>query len=66
MNPSDGDKLTALENLVDELLKPSPKESVIDNCMHAAGLDKSKDPIERINRVLSALQFETPIQEIEE
>jgi hypothetical protein len=52
------DKLRVLETLVDELLKEVPAEEVVTSCMNAAGIPDSKDPIDRINKVLLALHFE--------
>jgi hypothetical protein len=52
------DKLNILETLVEELLKETPEEKVVRNCMNAAGIPDSKDPIDRINKVLLALHFE--------
>lgn len=52
------EKLEVLETLVEELLKDAPKETVVRDCMVAAGIPDSKDPIDRINKVLSALHFE--------
>jgi len=52
------DKLNILETLVEELLKEAPEEKVVQNCMSAAGIPDSKDPIDRINKVLLALHFE--------
>ena len=52
------DKLNILETLVEELLKETPEEKVVRTCMSAAGIPDSKDPIDRINKVLMALHFE--------
>ena len=52
------DKLRLLEELVEELLKDEPKESIVEQCMVQAGIPDSKDPIDRINKVLLALHFE--------
>ncbi|MGE0527278.1 MAG: hypothetical protein AB7G93_22215 [Bdellovibrionales bacterium] len=54
------EKLRILETLVDELLKDKPQEKVVTNCMDAAGIPDSKDPLDRINSVLAALRFEEP------
>lgn len=51
------DKLNILETLVEELLKEMPEEKVVRTCMNAAGIPDSKDPIDRINKVLHALHF---------
>lgn len=45
-------------------MKDAPVESVVTECMTAAGLVDSKDPIDRINKVLMALHFEVPDKEI--
>lgn len=58
------DKLHLLEELVDELLKESPKEDLVRKRMNAAGIPDSKDPIDRINKVLTALHFEEKEKEI--
>ena len=60
------EKLRILETLVDELLKANPTEEVISSCMAAAGINDSKDPIDRINKVLLALHFEEKDKEIAE
>lgn len=60
------EKLRILETLVEELLKEHPEEQVVQNCMTAAGLADSKDPIDRINKVLVALHFEEKDKEIKE
>lgn len=57
-------KLQILETLVEELLKDAPKESVVRDCMSAAGIPDTKDPIDRINKVLLALHFEQKDKEI--
>ena len=58
------EKLQILETLVDELLKEAPEETVVQDCMSAAGIPDSKDPIDRINKVLLALHFEETEKEI--
>ncbi len=58
------DKLHILETLVEELLKKAPHEKVVRDCMSAAGIPDSKDPIDRINKVLMALHFEEKEKEI--
>jgi hypothetical protein len=60
------DKLRILETLVEELLKDTPEEKVVQNCMSAAGIPDSKDPIDRINKVLLALHFEEKDKEFKE
>jgi hypothetical protein len=60
------EKLGILETLVEELLKESPQESVVTQCMAAAGIPDSKDPIDRINKVLLALNFEEKQKEFSE
>ncbi len=60
------ERLRVLEILVDELMKDAPTESVVSECMLAAGIEDSKDPIDRINKVLMALHFEVPNKEIKE
>lgn len=60
------EKLRILETLVEELLKETPQEKIITSCMHAAGIADSKDPIDRINKVLLALHFEEKDKEIAE
>jgi hypothetical protein len=58
------EKLLVLEKLVDELLKDNPKEKVVQDCFLEAGIPDSKDPIDRINKVLLALHFEQSDKEI--
>lgn len=60
------EKLSLLEELVDELLKDRPEESVVSERMAAAGIPDSKDPIDRINKVLLALHFEEHQKEFSE
>lgn len=64
--PEQTKKLRILEALVEELLKDQPKEDVIADCMAAAGIRDSKDPIDRINKTLMALHFEEKEKEIRE
>jgi len=60
------EKLRLLEELVEELLKDTPVESVVEKCMNKAGIPDSKDPIDRINKVLLALHFEEAGKEFAE
>lgn len=60
------DRLRVLEVLVEELIKDDPREEIVIDCMKAAGIEDSKDPIDRINKVLMALHFEEPDKEIKE
>ena len=60
------EKLRILEILVEELLKDDPVEKVVTHCMTQAGIPDSKDPIDRINKVLMALHFEDTKKEIQE
>lgn len=59
------DRLTALEGLVNELMKPTPEEEKIQSYLKEAGLNDPKDPLARIHAVLDALRFEHPDKEIE-
>lgn len=59
-------KLQVLETLVEELLKDQPQEKIVKSCMTAAGLTDPKDPIDRINQVLMALDFEEHEKEFSE
>ena len=59
-------KLEVLEALVDELLKEQPEEKVVSKCMKSAGIPDSRDPIDRINKVLLALHFEEKDKEFKE
>ena len=59
-------KLVVLETLVEELLKEAPEEKIVRSCMKEVGIPDSKDPIDRINKVLLALQFEEKEKEITE
>lgn len=58
------ENLRILETLVEELLKDDPEEKVVVQCMTKAGIPDSKDPIDRINKVLMALHFEDTKKEI--
>ena len=58
------EKLKLLENLVDELLKAEPKESIVKKYMSDAGIEDGKDPVDRINKVLLALHFQEKDKEI--
>jgi hypothetical protein len=60
------DRLTVLENLVEELLKDKPEEKTIKQYFKMAGIEDSHDPLERIQEVLQALRFEEPEKEIQE
>lgn len=60
------EKLLILEVLVEELLKDEPMESVVEKCMNQVGIPDSKDPIDRINKVLLALHFEEAEKEFVE
>lgn len=57
-------RLTALEGLVNELMKTSPEEEKIQTFLKEAGLNDPKDPLARIHAVLDALRFEHPDKEI--
>jgi len=59
-------QLSALEGLVNELMKASPVEEKIQSFMALAGLNDPKDQLARIQAVLDALKFEHPSKEIEE
>ena len=50
-----------LESLVDELIKNTPNEDRVRKQMLAAGLNYSKDPIERMSLVLQAIEDAKPI-----
>ena len=54
-------QIDKLELLVDELVKDKPDESRIRDYMEAAGLRYCADPIERMDRVFSALRVETAV-----
>lgn len=60
------EKLRLLEVLAEELLKEDPSEKTVEKYMTQAGLPDSKDPIDRINKVLMALHFEETGKEIVE
>jgi hypothetical protein len=45
-----------LEKLVDELIKETPREEFIRTCMKAAGLTYVADPVQRMTRVLEAIE----------
>lgn len=54
------EKMIVLEKLVEELLKENPEEKTVCKFLSDAGIPDNKDPIDRINKVLLALHFETP------
>ena len=58
-------RLSALEGLVNELMKPSPEEEKVQSYLREAGLHDPKDPLARIHAVLDALHFEHPDKEID-
>ena len=58
-------QLHALENLVDELLKPTPEEGKVQHFLSDAGISDPHDPVARIQTVLEALRFHAPEQEFE-
>ncbi len=49
------ERVSQLEALVDELLADHPTEEVIEKKMNELDISYTSDPVERINRVLSAL-----------
>ena len=49
-------KMELLEHLVDELVKDLPEEGKVVQFMKSAGLADTKDPLERLNVVLNALE----------
>ncbi|MGE4131236.1 MAG: hypothetical protein AB7F86_06335 [Bdellovibrionales bacterium] len=51
------DRLRLLELLAEELMKERPQESFVASALKAAGLPDTKDPMDRINKVLVALHF---------
>lgn len=57
------DKLGELDLLVDELMKDQPDEKLVRQLMLRVGVPYSKDPIERVNRVL--LKMHPPLPEDE-
>jgi hypothetical protein len=65
MQPS-AERLRILEILVEELLKDEPEEALVQKCMIQAEIPDSKDPIDRINKVLMALHFEEGDKEFKE
>ena len=50
----------SLEELVEELTRPAPKESKVKRLMDQHGIPYSIDPFERLNSVLMALQYDLP------
>jgi hypothetical protein len=50
------DQLHHLEDLVEELIKDKPEDTLIRTYMRAAGLKYTEDPIERMNLVFSELE----------
>lgn len=48
--------LDHLEDLIDELIKDSPEETLVRLHMKAAGIRYSSDPVDRLSTVLTALQ----------
>jgi hypothetical protein len=59
-------QLHALENLVDELLKPTPVETRVKGFLEKAGISDPHDPVARIQSVLEALRFHQPEKEFNE
>jgi len=53
--------LSELDLLVDELMKDQPDEKLVRQLMIKIGVPYSKDPIERVNRVL--LKMHPPLAE---
>ena len=62
----DEEKVSRLESLVDELLQDQMNEKKVRDLMRQEGLRYSQDPVERLNRVLFALQFEEPEKDFNE
>lgn len=52
--------LSELDHLVDELMKDQPDEKLIRQLMLKVGVPYSKDPIERVNRVLMKMHPPRP------
>ena len=61
--------LDRLEALADELLQAEPREGIVRQFMTEAGLSYTKDPVARLEQVISALNLarssETSFSEIE-
>jgi hypothetical protein len=57
------DRLHKLESLVEELLKDSPVEEIIEKQMKELEIPYTLDPVERINRVLGALHPHAAVDE---
>lgn len=51
-------RLIALEELVNELMKPLPEERLVQSYMKQSGLKDPGDQVARIQLVLKTLQFE--------
>ena len=58
-------QLENLEALVDELMKDAPEDGVVKSYMEKSGIPYVEDPIERIQSVLTAIQFQSTELEIE-
>lgn len=48
-------KLQWLEDLIAELIKAKPRESVVQKLMEASGIEYSRDPVMRMQTVLRAI-----------
>ncbi|RYZ72378.1 MAG: hypothetical protein EOP05_11065 [Proteobacteria bacterium] len=48
--------LDHLEDLIDELIKDNPEETLVRLHMKAAGMKYSSDPVSRLSTVLTALE----------
>ena len=57
--------LAELDLLVDELMKDQPDEKLVRQLMLKVGVPYSKDPIERVNRVLLKMHPPRPEDEHE-
>lgn len=62
----DDEQMTALEELVNELMKTAPEERLVQSYIKEAGLKDPGDQVSRIQLVLKTLQFKTPRTEFEE
>jgi hypothetical protein len=51
-----GSPLDHLEELVDELIKEKPEETLVRLHMKAIGIRYTNDPVSRLNTVLTALE----------
>ena len=66
MEMGSNERSILLEQLVTELIKEEPQQSLVQERMERVGLRYTEDLVTCMNSVLMALQFEEPRKEIQD